>query len=58
MSKGKSKTTQLKGKMKETFGKATGDKHTVREGRGDMLRGKAHEMAEKAADQIRKMTKH
>ncbi|MGW2559519.1 CsbD family protein [Streptomyces sp. NPDC001514] len=58
MTKGKSKAQQLKGKMKETLGKATHDRSMKREGRGEMLRGKAHEMAEKAADQIRKRTKH
>ncbi|MER6997164.1 CsbD family protein [Streptomyces sp. NPDC000410] len=58
MSKGKARTTQLKGKLKETFGKATGDKSMKREGRGEMLSGKAHELAEKAAEQVRKRTRH
>ncbi|MHA5047143.1 CsbD family protein [Streptomyces sp. SD15] len=58
MSKGKAKTTQLKGRLKEALGKATGDKSTKREGRGERLSGQAHELAEKAAEQVRKMRRH
>lgn len=58
MIKGNPKTQQFRGKMKETLGKALGDKSMQRSGRSEQLRGKAHEMTEKAAAQIRKRTKH
>ncbi|WP_431041118.1 CsbD family protein [Streptomyces sp. P1-3] len=58
MSKGKAKAKQIKGKIKETLGKATGDKSTEREGRGEHLTGKAREAAEKAADKARKRFGH
>ncbi|MFE7775119.1 CsbD family protein [Streptomyces sp. NPDC057445] len=54
----KGKTMQIKGKLKETLGKTMGDKAMQRHGRGDQLRGKAQEMAEKATDQIRRRSKH
>lgn len=50
----KGKTRQIKGKLKETLGKTMHNKSLQREGRGDMLRGKAQEMAEKAAHRVRK----
>jgi uncharacterized protein YjbJ (UPF0337 family) len=44
--------------MRETLGKALGDKSMQRAGRGEQLRGKAQEMTERAAGQIRHRTKH
>ncbi|MCZ7460440.1 MULTISPECIES: CsbD family protein [Streptomyces] len=58
MSKHNAKARQIKGKLKETLGKTMGDKSMQRSGRSDMLRGKAQEMAEKAADQVRRHTRH
>jgi uncharacterized protein YjbJ (UPF0337 family) len=58
MSKGNARAKQIKGKLKETLGKTVGDKSMAREGRGEQLRGKAQEMAEKAAERVRKATKH
>ncbi|GFH34223.1 CsbD family protein [Streptomyces pacificus] len=58
MSKHNAKARQIKGKLKETLGKTMGDKSMRRSGRNDMLRGKAQEMAEKAAGQVRKHTRH
>lgn len=58
MMKGNARTKQLKGKMRETLGKALGDKSMQRTGRGEQLRGKAQEITEKAAGQIRHRTKH
>ncbi|MCX4614964.1 MULTISPECIES: CsbD family protein [Streptomyces] len=58
MMKGNARTKQLKGKMRETLGKALGNKSMQRAGRGEQLRGKAQEMTEKAAGQIRQRTKH
>ncbi|MFF2517220.1 CsbD family protein [Streptomyces sp. NPDC058086] len=55
--KGNARTKQLRGKMRETLGKALGDKSMQRTGRGEQLRGKAQEMTEKAAGQIRQRTK-
>ncbi|MFE7775202.1 CsbD family protein [Streptomyces sp. NPDC057445] len=58
MSKGKAKAKQAKGKMKETLGKATGDRSMEHKGQGEMLGGKAQEMSEKAADKARRATGH
>ncbi|MEW2487017.1 CsbD family protein [Streptomyces sp. NPDC048411] len=58
MTKGTAKAKQVKGKMKETLGKAIGDKSTQRHGLGEQLRGKAQEIAHKTADQVRKRTGH
>ncbi|MEV7236820.1 CsbD family protein [Streptomyces sp. NPDC051020] len=58
MTKGTAKAKQVKGKMKETLGKAIGDKSTQRHGLGEQLRGKAQEIAHKTADQFRKRTGH
>lgn len=58
MSKGNARTQQVKGKLRETLGKALGDRSMQRKGRGEQLRGKAHEMTERATEQIRKRTKH
>ncbi|MFE7391375.1 CsbD family protein [Streptomyces sp. NPDC057582] len=56
MTKGKAK--QVKGKMKETLGKAIGDKSMQRHGLGEQLRGKAQELSHKTADKFRKRTGH
>ncbi|MCX4430974.1 MULTISPECIES: CsbD family protein [Streptomyces] len=56
--KGNARTKQLRGKMRETLGKALGNKSMQRAGRGEQLRGKAQEMTERAAGQIRHRTKH
>ncbi|MFJ7949360.1 CsbD family protein [Streptomyces sp. NPDC096354] len=58
MSKGAAKSKQIKGKMKETLGKAIGDKSMQRHGLGEQLRGKAQEIAHKTADHVRKRTGH
>ncbi|MGW1895669.1 CsbD family protein [Streptomyces sp. NPDC002004] len=58
MTKGNAKAMQIKGKLRETLGKALHDKSMQRAGRGEQLRGKAQEMAGKAADQVRKRTGH
>ncbi|MGW6360668.1 CsbD family protein [Streptomyces sp. NPDC055092] len=58
MAKDHAKTKQIKGKMRETLGKALGDKSMQKEGRGEQLRAKAQAMTEKAADQIRKRAGH
>jgi uncharacterized protein YjbJ (UPF0337 family) len=58
MTKGTAKAKQVKGKMKETLGKAIGDKSTQRHGLGEQLCGKAQEIAHKTADQFRKRTGH
>lgn len=58
MIKGSARTQQIKGKMRETLGKALGDKSMQRAGRSEQLRGKAHEMTEKATAQIRRRIKH
>lgn len=58
MTKGAAKSKQIKGKMKETLGKAIGDKSMQRHGLGDQLRGKAQEITRKTTDQVRKRTGH
>ncbi|MFI1396029.1 CsbD family protein [Streptomyces sp. NPDC020681] len=58
MTMSKAKVQQMKGKLKEAFGKATGDRSMQREGRGDVLRGKAHAVADKAADRFRRRPGH
>ncbi|MFJ8009149.1 CsbD family protein [Streptomyces fagopyri] len=58
MLKGNARTKQITGRMRETLGKALGDKSMQRKGRSEQLRGKAQEMTGKAADRMRKRTKH
>ncbi|WP_369251666.1 CsbD family protein [Streptomyces sp. R41] len=58
MAKVNPKVQQIRGKMKETLGKAMGDTSMQRAGRGDQLRAKAHKMTDKAAAQLRKRTGH
>jgi hypothetical protein len=42
MTKGNAKVHQLRGKMKETLGKALGDSSMQQAGRGEQLRTKRH----------------
>ncbi|MFH8786587.1 CsbD family protein [Streptomyces roseoverticillatus] len=48
MGKGKAKAKQVKGKLKETAGRAADDKRLEAEGRAEKLTGKVQESAEKA----------
>ena len=57
-SSGNAKVHQIRGKMKETLGKALGDSSMQQAGRGEQLRAKAHEMTEKAAGHLRKRSGH
>ncbi|MGW3659858.1 CsbD family protein [Streptomyces sp. NPDC005151] len=54
MSKAKAKAKQVKGKLKETTGKAMDDKTMQAEGRGEQVLGKVQETAEKASDRVKK----
>ncbi|MEV6951035.1 CsbD family protein [Streptomyces sp. NPDC051183] len=54
MSKAKARAKQVKGKIKETAGDAMDDKRMEAEGAAERLTGKAQEVAEKAADQLKK----
>ncbi|MER5472951.1 CsbD family protein [Streptomyces sp. NPDC002685] len=56
--KGNAKAKQIKGKVKESVGKALGDSSVQRAGRRDQLRGKAQEMTESATARVRQWTKH
>ncbi|MET8135096.1 MULTISPECIES: CsbD family protein [unclassified Streptomyces] len=58
MFKGNAKVKQVKGKVKESVGKALGDTSVQRAGRRDQLRGKAQEMTEKATARVHKWTNH
>jgi uncharacterized protein YjbJ (UPF0337 family) len=58
MAKANAKAHQIRGKMKETLGKALGDTSMRRAGRGEQLRAKAHEMTERAAGHLRKRSGH
>ncbi|MFI1769911.1 CsbD family protein [Streptomyces sp. NPDC020800] len=58
MHKEHAKVKQVRGKMKETLGKALGDKSMRRSGRREQVRGKAQEMTERAADQVRRRIGH
>ncbi|MGW2602362.1 CsbD family protein [Streptomyces klenkii] len=48
MGKAKAKAKQVKGKLKESTGSATGDKRMEAEGRAEKLTGKVQESVEKA----------
>ncbi|MFD6550616.1 CsbD family protein [Streptomyces sp. NPDC058398] len=58
MFQGNAKAKQIKGKVKESVGKALGDTSVQRAGRREQLRGKAQEMTEKATARVRQWTKH
>ncbi|GGN80941.1 hypothetical protein GCM10011579_067020 [Streptomyces albiflavescens] len=58
MAKSTTKVQQIRGKMKETLGKALGDKSMQRSGRGEQVRAKAHEVTEKMSQQLHKRTGH
>jgi uncharacterized protein YjbJ (UPF0337 family) len=55
--KGNAKVKQVRGKVKETLGRATGDRAVQRSGRREQLRGKAQEMTETATARVRRWTK-
>lgn len=57
MIKGNAKTKQIRGKVKETLGKALGDKSMQRSGRGEQVRGKVEEVTEKVAHQMHRHSK-
>jgi uncharacterized protein YjbJ (UPF0337 family) len=44
---------EMKGKLKETAGKATGNERLESEGRTDQVKGKAKDAADDAADAVR-----
>ncbi|MET7986546.1 MULTISPECIES: CsbD family protein [unclassified Streptomyces] len=58
MFQGNAKAKQIKGKVKETVGKALGDTSVQRAGRREQLRGKAQEMTERASARVRTWAKH
>ncbi|WP_017237569.1 CsbD family protein [Streptomyces sp. SS] len=43
-----------KGKIKETVGKATGNERLEAEGKGDQMKGKVQEVADKARERAEK----
>ncbi|MFF7726633.1 CsbD family protein [Streptomyces sp. NPDC008001] len=53
MGKAKAKAKQVKGKLKESAGSATGDKKMEAEGRAEKLSGKVQESAEKTKKSMR-----
>ncbi|MCX4510434.1 MULTISPECIES: CsbD family protein [Streptomyces] len=54
MGKAKAKAKQAKGKMKETAGKAMGDREMQAEGRGEQMAGKAREATQDAAERMKR----
>lgn len=52
--KAEAKGEQVKGKLKETTGKATGNDRLKNEGRADMVDGKAREVKEDTKDKFKK----
>ncbi|MFJ5831826.1 CsbD family protein [Streptomyces sp. NPDC093089] len=50
----KSDMEKGKGKVKETVGKATGNERMEAEGKGDQMKGKVREVAEKAREHAAK----
>ncbi|MET7621611.1 CsbD family protein [Streptomyces sp. NPDC005408] len=56
MGKAKAKAKQAKGQMKETAGKAMGDRDMQAEGRGEHIAGQAQEAMHRTADRIKKPT--
>ncbi|MFJ1609397.1 CsbD family protein [Streptomyces sp. NPDC088253] len=54
MSKAKAKAKQVKGKMKETTGKAMHDESMQAEGSGEQIAGKVQETTEKATDRVKR----
>ena len=47
------KADELKGKVKETAGRATDDEELEAEGRGDQVRGNLEQAAEKIKDAVK-----
>ncbi|MFF3397921.1 CsbD family protein [Streptomyces sp. NPDC002659] len=54
MGKAKAKGKQVKGRMKESAGKAMGDRGMRAEGRGEQIAGSTQEAVRQGADQVRK----
>ncbi|MGW3422966.1 CsbD family protein [Streptomyces phaeochromogenes] len=54
MGKSKGKAKQMKGKMKETAGRAMGDMPMENEGRGEQMTGRAQELASKTSERVKK----
>ncbi|MFI9237574.1 CsbD family protein [Streptomyces cinnamoneus] len=52
--KAKAKAEQAKGQIKETTGKATGDRSLEVEGRADKAKGDVREAAEKGKDALKR----
>jgi uncharacterized protein YjbJ (UPF0337 family) len=52
----KGKAKDIKGSVKESVGKATGDKETERSGKADQAEGKVQEGFGKAKDAVRDKT--
>ena len=52
--KAKNKVEDLGGKAKETVGKATGDRDTENEGRGDQAKSSLKDAGEKVKDAFKK----
>ncbi|MEX0168301.1 CsbD family protein [Streptomyces sp. LMG1-1-1.1] len=50
----KSDMEKGKGKIKETVGKATGNERMEAEGKGDQMKGKVQEVADKARERAAK----
>lgn len=50
--KAQAKTDQVKGKIKETAGRATGNERLTAEGRADQVKGDARQAKEKAKDEL------
>lgn len=48
--KSKAKTEQMKGKAKETVGRAVGNERMTAEGRAEQMKGDARQAKEKAKD--------
>ncbi|AZS86772.1 CsbD family protein [Streptomyces griseoviridis] len=48
--KGQAKVEQMKGKAKETVGRAVGNERMTAEGRADQMKGDARQAKEKAKD--------
>ncbi|MEU9109990.1 CsbD family protein [Streptomyces xanthophaeus] len=55
MGKAKAKAKQMKGKLKESAGGATGDHRMQAEGSSERMSGKAEEMVTKADDKVKKV---
>jgi uncharacterized protein YjbJ (UPF0337 family) len=52
--KAANKVTEVKGKVKETTGRATGDESLEAEGKGDQMKGDLKQAGEKVKDAFKK----